>query len=260
MTAAETPSVTLSSGSSMPLIGFGTWQLQRDDAYRSVLAALECGYRHLDTATAYGNESEVGRAVRDSAVPRNEIFVTTKLPPDASARARETIDASLEALGMDHVDLWLIHWPPDGVASPETWERMLTARDDGLTTSVGVSNYSISQIDELIAATDEAPAVNQIPWAPPLFDAGLLTESRARHVVVEGYSPFRRTNLDDPKLKDIADAHAVTPAQVVLRWHVQHEVVAIPKSATPARIASNLDVFGFELSDAEMQRLDALDD
>ena len=257
-TPSDQPSVTLPGGSAMPLLGFGTWTLTGDEARQSVLTALEYGYRHLDTATAYENESAVGRAVRDSGVPRDDVFVTTKLPPDAVGRERETIEAGLAALGTDHVDLWLVHWPPNGEARPDTWQRFLEARDEGLATNVGVSNYSVAQIDELVAATGEAPAVNQIPWAPALFDRALLDESRSRGVVVEGYSPFRRTNLDDPVLAEIAAGHGVTPAQVVLRWHVQHEVVAIPKSATPERIAANIDVFRFELSDDEMERLDTL--
>lgn len=254
--APTTPSVTLTSGAAMPIVGFGTWQLTGAAAQRSVAAALEAGYRHVDTATVYGNQVQVGRAVRESAVARDDVFVTTKLPPDDCDRARETIEASLESLGMDHVDLWLVHWPPDGKARPDVWQALLTARSEGLATDVGVSNYSIDQIDELMAATGEAPAVNQIPWAPPLFDAELLAASRERGVVVEGYSPFRRTNLDDPALGAIAEAHGVTPAQVVLRWHVQHEIVAIPKSATPERIAANLDVFSFDLTAAEMRVLD----
>jgi 2,5-diketo-D-gluconate reductase A len=255
---ANDRTVTLAGGVEMPLLGLGTWQARGTQAYETVRTALEAGYRHLDTATMYGNEAEVGRAVRDSGVPREEVFLTTKLPPERSSRVRETIEASLRALGTDRVDLWLVHWPPGGEASPRTWQEVLAAREDGLARAVGVSNYSTAQIDELVAATGEAPAVNQIPWSPWLYDADLLAEHRVRGVVVEGYSPFRRADLDDPVLVGIADAHGVTAAQVVLRWHVQHRVVAIPKSVTPERIAANIDVFGFALDDAEMARLDAL--
>lgn len=255
---AEPRSVTLTGGVAMPLVGFGTWQVNGRRGYQTLRQALTAGYRHLDTATMYRNEAEVGRAVRDSGLPREDVFVTTKLPPERAGRERDTLAASLRALGLGYVDLWLIHWPPGGRAAPQTWRELLAARDDGLARAVGVSNYSTSQIDELIAATGEAPQVNQIPWSPSRFDARVLAQSRARGVVVEGYSPFKRTNLAHPVLVEVAAAHGVTPAQVVLRWHVEHGVVVIPKSSTPERIASNLDVFGFALTEAEVARIDAL--
>ncbi|HEX6417032.1 MAG TPA: aldo/keto reductase [Acidimicrobiales bacterium] len=250
-------SVVLTGGARMPLVGFGTWQLSGRRAYRAVRTALDVGYRSIDTATMYDNEAQVGRAICDSGISREQLFVTTKLHPSDAGRERATIEASLAALGLDHVDLWLIHWPPGG-AGVRTWEQFLAARDDGLATSVGVSNYGIAEIDELVAATGDTPAVDQVPWAPPLFDAGLLAACRRRGVMLEGYSPFKRTDLRDATLAAIARRHGVTPAQVVLRWHVQHRVVAIPKSATPRRIAENLDVFGFALSGDEMRSLDGL--
>jgi diketogulonate reductase-like aldo/keto reductase len=159
---------------------------------------------------------------------------------------------------MDHVDLWLVHWPPRGRALVSTWRELLAARDRGLARTVGVSNYSIAQLDELIAATGAAPQVNQIPWAPALYDAVLLDAHRRRGVVLEGYSPFKNTNLRHPVLVEIAARHGVTPAQVVVRWHVDHQVVVIPKSATPERIAANFDVFGFSLTNEELARIDGL--
>jgi diketogulonate reductase-like aldo/keto reductase len=159
---------------------------------------------------------------------------------------------------MDHVDLWLVHWPPRGRARPETWKEFLAVRDEGLARAVGVSNYSTVQLDQLIEATGEAPQVNQIEWAPSLYDAAVLEEHRRRGVVLEGYSPFRNTDLGDPVLVEVADAHGVSPAQVVLRWHIDHGVVAIPKSRTPERIAANFDVFGFSLTDQELRRIDGL--
>ena len=240
----------------MPLLGFGTWQLGGAQAYRAVRTALDVGYRLVDTATVYRNEAEIGRALRDSGNATEDVFVTTKLPPGNAGSERATIEASLSLLGLDRVDLWLVHWPPADRHLVRTWERVLEIRDDGLAVSVGVSNYSIDQIDRLIAATEEAPAVNQVRWAPSLFDAGMLAASRERGVVVEGYSAFKNTDLEDPALVTIARRHGVSTAQVVLRWHVQHRVVAIPKSATPDRIAQNFDVFGFELSDAEMHTID----
>ncbi len=250
--------VTLPGKIEMPLLGFGTWQARGDDAYRATRYALEVGYRHLDTATGYGNEAEVGRALADSGVPREEVFVTTKVPPDHAGRARRTIEESLSALGTGQVDLWLIHWPPGGQASPQMWRDLLSARDDGLARSVGVSNYSAAQIDELTGATGVTPAVNQIKWAPALYDAQVLAEHRDRGVVLEGYSPFRASDLSAPTLTEVADAHQVTSAQVVLRWHLQHGVVVIPKSVTPERISANADVFGFQLTDEQMSRIDAL--
>jgi diketogulonate reductase-like aldo/keto reductase len=226
--------------------------------YRAVRYALEVGYRHIDTATMYRNEAEVGRAVRDSGVPRDDVFVTTKLPPTDAGRERSTLDRSLRALGMDSVDLWLIHWPPPGGASHQVWKSLLGIRDDGLARAVGVSNYSIAQLDELVRATGEAPEVNQIRWGPALYDSNQVDAHRRREVVVEGYSPFKTTDLRHPVLVEIARRHRVTPAQVVVRWHIDRGVVVIPKSATPERIAANFDVFGFSLDDDELSRVDAL--
>ncbi len=248
----------LAGGVPIPLVGFGTWQLRGRHAYESVRYALRAGYRHLDTATMYRNEAEVGRAVRDADVPRREAFVTTKLPSGNAGRERATIDASLRALGLTYVDLWLVHWPPGGRARPDTWREFLAVRDDGLARTVGVSNYSVRQLDELITATGQAPAVNQIPWGPTLHDRRVLAEHRARGVLVEGYSPLKNTDLRDPVLASVAAAHGVTPAQVVLRWHVQHGIVVIPKSGNPERIAANLAIFDFDLTADEMARIDGL--
>lgn len=254
----EASSVRLASGAAMPMLGLGTWELRGEQGYAAVRHALEVGYRHIDTAKAYRNEAEVGRAVKDSGVPREQVFLTTKLPPDDAGQERETLQASLKALDTDFVNLWLVHWPPDDKAGVGTWEQLLTLRELGLARDVGVSNYSPAQIDELADTTGVAPAVNQIKWSPALFDPGRLAHSRKRGVVLEGYSPFRAGRLDDPTLGEIAAAHGVTPAQVVLRWHIEHDVVCIPKSAQPERIESNFDVFGFSLSADEVARIDGL--
>jgi diketogulonate reductase-like aldo/keto reductase len=242
----------------IPLLGFGTWQLRGAAAYEAVRDALEAGYRHLDTATMYGNEAEVGRALKDSGVPRDEVFLTTKLPPERVGDERATIEASLRALGVDAVDLWLIHWPPASGRSVSAWREFLAAREAGLIRAAGVSNYDAPGIDELVAATGERPAVNQIRFGPALWDPGVVAAHRERGVVLEGYSPFKTTNLHDPVLTRIAQAHGVDPARVVLRWHVQHEIVVIPKSKTPERIARNADLDGFALTEAEMAAVDAL--
>jgi diketogulonate reductase-like aldo/keto reductase len=251
----EIPVVDLGAGVAIPMVGFGTWQMQGREAYQAVRHALQAGYRHIDTATIYRNEDEVGRAIADSGLDRKDIFVTTKLPPGNARRARATISDSLRALGTDYVDLWLVHWPPRRQASPQVWREFLAIREEGLCRSVGVSNYSLAEIDELIAATGERPAVNQIPWSPSQYDPALLAAHAERKVAVEGYSSLKNTRLRNPVLAEIAAGHGVTPAQVVLRWHLELGIIVIPKSARPERIESNLDLFSFSLTSDEMARL-----
>lgn len=253
----DTHTVALPGGTRMPLIGLGTWLLNGHRGYEAIRTALEIGYRHIDTATMYRNEAEVGRAISDSRVPREQIFITTKLPPHHAGRERDTILASLRALGTDYVDLWLIHWPPHG-ASPRTWREFIAVRNAGLARSIGVSNYTLKQLDELRDATEETPAVNQIRWSPSLHDAQVLAGHRERGVVLEGYSPFKNTDLADPRLAKIAAQYRVSPAQVVVRWHVQHGIVVIPKSARPERQSANIDVYGFSLSRQVIADIDAL--
>jgi diketogulonate reductase-like aldo/keto reductase len=250
--------VEISPGVRMPLLGLGTWQSRGRACEAAVSRALEVGYRHIDTARAYRNEAEVGRALAASGVPREDVFVTTKMWPDRAGRERETLDESLTALDLDYVDLWLIHWPPDGRARPDVWERFVEARADGLARAVGVSNYSVAQLDELLDATGAMPSVNQVEWGPALHDGGTLGEHRRRGVQLEGYSPLKTTDLRNRRLAAVAEAHGVTPAQVVIRWHLQHEIVVIPKSANPERIAENADVFAFSLGEEEMAAIDAL--
>ena len=258
MSTTENPTVTIAPGVEMPLVGLGTWQANGDEAYDAVRCALDVGYRHIDTATMYANEQEVGRAVRDSGVPRDEVFITTKLPSGNAGRERETIEASLRALDVERVDLWLIHWPPGGRAAPEVWERFVEVQAEGLARAIGVSNYDERQIDELVAATGVTPAVNQIEWSPALYDAGVVEALRSRGVTLEGYSPFKSANLRDRVLVEVAERHGVTTRQVVVRWHIEHGIVVIPKSSDPERIAANFDVFGFALDADEVARIDAL--
>lgn len=250
------PALPLSGGAEIPLIGFGTWQITGDECYRAVRTALDAGYRHLDTATVYENEDQVGRALRDSGVPRDEVFVTTKCPGDSSDPGA-VLDASLAALDVDAVDLWLVHWPDGGVRT-DLWERMVAAREAGRARAIGVSNYSPDQIDQVTSAVGVAPQVNQIPWAPPLHDPAVLSAHRERGVVVEGYSPFKKSDLGDPVLREIAGAHGVATTHVVLRWHLEHDIVVLPKSVTPERIAANLAITGFALTAEEVARIDAL--
>jgi diketogulonate reductase-like aldo/keto reductase len=256
--APEIPSAALPGGVSMPLLGFGTWRLRGSAGYEAVLAALQVGYRHLDTATMYGNEAEVGHALRDSGLDRGEVFITTKLPPGKAGYERKTLTASLRALGTSYVDLWLVHWPPPARALAPVWREFLALRSQGLARAVGVSNFSITQIDRLIQATGEAPAVNQIPWSPAQFDEAVLEDSLEREVTLEGYSPLKGTDLGHPVLTGIAEKQGVTPAQVVLRWHLEHGIAVIPKSAHPERIAANFDVLSFSLTPDEVAQIDRL--
>lgn len=253
-----TTTVNLPGGTALPLIGFGTWQLRPKTAYESVRAALETGYRHIDTATLYQNESDVGRAVKDSDVDREQVFITTKLRPQDARHARRTLESSLRLLDTDYVDLWLIHWPTGRDELVSTWQELLSAKDAGLVRNVGVSNYSTTQTDLLTKATGQQPAVNQIPWSPAQHDPALLEEHRSRGIVVEGYSGLKNTDLNDPVLTEIADKHGVTPAQVVLRWHLEHDIVILPRSSRRERIATNYDLDGFRLTPEDITAIDGL--
>jgi 2,5-diketo-D-gluconate reductase A len=251
------PAAQLTNGR-MPLLGFGTWQISNSDVSDAVAVALEAGYRHIDTATAYRNESGIGKALAASSLPRDAIFLTTKLPPDHVGRERRTLEASLAMLGLDYVDLWLIHWPPNGKAAPHAWAKLAEAQQDGLARSIGVSNYSLDQIDELITATGVTPAVNQIRWGPPLYDQSVAAGLQQRGTVLEGYSPFKVTNLKDPVLVAIAAAHDATTAQVIVAWHIGHGFVVIPKSVHRERIIANAAGVRIQLTPEEIAAIDGL--
>jgi diketogulonate reductase-like aldo/keto reductase len=248
----------LAGGGRMPLLGFGTWQIKGRRATDAVGWALEAGYRHLDTATVYGNEKQVGAGLRDSGVPRHDVFVTTKCPPSHAGRELDTLRTSLDLLGTDHVDLWLIHWPGGSGADVAMWRALIEAREQGRARAIGVSNYDLDQVDELARETGVTPAVNQIEWSPLLFDRAVLDGHRDRGVVLEGYSALRGGTLEHPVIGDIAERLGRTPAQVIIRWHLQHRIVVIPKSVQQERIRSNADVGGFELSPDDMAAIDAL--
>jgi diketogulonate reductase-like aldo/keto reductase len=242
---------------SMPLLGFGTWQIKGRQATDATAAALEAGYRHVDTATVYGNEGEVGQGLQRSGIARDEVFLTTKCPPDRADDALGTLRRSLDLLGTDHVDLWLIHWPGDG-SMVDLWQSFVEAREQGLTRDIGVSNFEVAMIDEVTSATGAAPAVNQIEWSPLLFDPAVVAAHRERGVVLEGYSALRGGTLDQPVIVSVAERLGRSPAQVIIRWHLQHGIVVIPKSRQADRIRSNADVGGFELTADDMAALDAL--
>ena len=254
----EIPAVDLGGGVAIPMVGFGTWQMRGQLAYEATRHALQAGYRHIDTATMYRNEEQVGRAIADSGLDRADVFVTTKLPPGNAGRARATMAESLKALRTDYVDLWLVHWPPRGRNLVPLWRDFLAARDEGLARAVGVSNYRLREIDDLIDATGERPALNQISWSPSRYDAALLAAHAERGVAVEGYSPLNGTRLRDRTLAEIAAKYGVTTAQVVLRWHLEIGVIVIPKSARPERIEQNLDLFSFSLTPEEVARLNRI--
>jgi 2,5-diketo-D-gluconate reductase A len=251
------PAVSLGAGS-MPLLGFGTWQIEDSEVAEATTFALEAGYRHIDTATGYRNERGIGEALAAAGLARDSIFVTTKMPPDHVGRERRTLEESLAKLGLDHVDLWLVHWPPNGKATPSAWEQFVQAQQEGLATSIGVSNYSLAQIDELVAATGVTPAVDQIRWGPLLYDPAVVSGLAERGVVLEGYSPLQASNLDDPTLVSIAEAHDASAAQVIIAWHIAHRFVVIPKSTRQERIVANAAGAHLELSPDEIAAIDDL--
>ena len=255
--------VALAGGVQLPQMGLGTWPMNDDEAAVAVKSALQIGYRHLDTAENYRNEAGVGQGIRDSGVAREEIFVTTKFNKDwhSVEGARTACEASLKRLGLDYVDLLLIHWPnPAQDRYVQAFEGLLKLRDAGLVHAVGVSNFKVAHLQKLFDA-GLTPQVNQIELSPTRPRKELVALHRVHGVVTESWSPLDRGGdlLKADAIQKAAAAHGVTPAQVVLRWHVQQGLVAIPKSADPERQRLNLDVFGFALSAAEMAAIDALE-
>jgi len=255
---ASGPRRRLADRNEIPLLGLGVWQIpdgrECEDAVRW---ALEAGYRHVDTAQAYGNERSVGRGLRDSRVPREDVFVTTKFEPardDAEAEA----EVSLERLGVEYVDLYIVHWPEGGPTW--AWDGMQRARDRGYARSIGVSNFSIAQLDELLAVAGTPPVVNQVEFSPFAYRRALLEGCEERGVAVEAYSPLGTgIHLGDERVEQIAGRLGRTPAQVLIRWCLERDLVVIPKSAHRDRIEENAQVFDFTLSDDDMAALDALD-
>lgn len=260
----RTSTVTLEGGVQMPRLGLGTWRATGETLVRAVREALRVGYRHFDTASMYGNEIELGRALADSGLPREEVFVTSKVwntdqGYDSTLRACE---ASLERLGMDHLDLYLIHWPvPD--RRLDTWRALERLREEGLARAVGVSNYLTDHLEELLAQADRPPAANQIELHPFNFRAReeVVELCRREGVVVEAYSPLARgRRFDDPVLAGIAEAHGRTPAQVMVRWGLQRDFAVIPKSSQQGHLRENAEVFDFSLDEEEIAALDARDE
>ena len=256
------PNVTLLGGVEIPILGFGVYQIPPDDTERCVAEALEVGYRHIDTAAAYRNEAGVGRAVAASGIARDEVFVTTKLwiHEPGEANARTALEQSLERLGLDHVDLYLIHQPFGDVYS--FWRAMEQAHAEGLARAIGVSNFYPDRLVDLIENNAVVPAVNQIETHPYFQRHDDQSVARERGVQIESWGPFaegKHDLFDDPTLTEIGGAHGKSVAQVVLRWLIQRDVIVIPKSVRRERMAENFDVFDFELTDDDVARIAALD-
>jgi 2,5-diketo-D-gluconate reductase A len=259
------PNVELRDGNSIPQLGFGVFQITPADTEKAVNVALEIGYRHIDTAQMYGNEAEVGAAIAASGIPRDEIFVTSKLnnglhrPDDA----RRAFDGTLSALGIDRIDLFLIHWPLptryDG-DYVSTWTTLAEFAADGRARSIGVSNFQVSHLQRLAAETGTVPAVNQIEVHPYLTNEAVRGYCAEQRIAVEAWSPIAQGGvLGDPVITGIADRVGHTPAQVVLRWHVQRGDIVFPKSITPSRVRENFELFDFEITDADVAAIAALD-
>ncbi|MEL7989263.1 MULTISPECIES: aldo/keto reductase [Streptomyces] len=262
---SKVPPIILNNGVQMPQLGFGVWQVPDDEAFTAVGAALDAGYRSIDTAAAYGNEEGTGKAIARSGIPREELFVTTKLwnsdhGYDAALRA---FDSSLEKLGLDHVDLYLIHWPlPAKDTAVDTYKALEKIYSEGRARAIGVSNFLPEHLERLIDATSVIPAVNQIELHPHLQQRAAREYHDEQGITTEAWSPLGQGKglLEVPAVVAIARKHNVTPAQVVLRWHVQLGNVAIPKSVTPSRIVENIDVFSFELDEEDMAAIRALNE
>ena len=251
----------LNDDNSIPWLGLGVYRIAAGKpCLRAVTHALSIGYRHIDTAAMYGNEEDVGRAIRESGIPRDDLFVTTKLwnSDQGYASAIKACDASLAKLKLDYIDLYLIHWPEPGKRL-DSWRALVDLRMRGKCRSIGVSNYTIAHLKELLARSEVVPSVNQVEFSPFLYQAELLDFCRARGIQLEAYCPLTRgEKLDDPIVGKVARRHGKTPAQVLLRWALQHRVVVIPKSAQPPRIDENADLFDFSLDESDMAALDSL--
>ncbi|MET0843821.1 MAG: aldo/keto reductase [Mycetocola sp.] len=259
------PVLPLNSGATIPQLGFGVFRVDPDETERIVTDALELGYRHIDTAAIYGNEEGVGRAIAASGIPREDLFITTKLwnSDQGTQSAYDAIDLSLEKLGLDTVDLYLIHWPtPKRDLYRESWAALQKIQADGKATSIGVSNFLVEHLEAILADGGAVPAVNQIELHPALQQPEVVAFSRSHGIQIEAWGPLGQGKyplFDEPSVAAAAAAHGKSPAQVVLRWHLQNDNIVFPKSNSRTRIAENLDLFDFELSDAEVAAISALE-
>lgn len=260
---SNVPTIRLNDGRTMPALGFGVWQIPDDDATKATLEAIAAGSRSIDTAQIYRNEAGVGRALASTDVPRSELFVTTKVWNSDQGRdaTRRAFDESLAKLGTDYVDLYLIHWPaPKRGLYVETWQALVELQKEGRARSIGVSNFGPPELAKIIEATGVTPAVNQIELHPRFQQRETRAFHEAHGIATEAWSPLGQGQLlQDPTVTAIAKKHGRTAAQILLRWHLRHGFIAIPKSVHPARIRENFDVVGFDLDDADAKALDALD-
>lgn len=248
----------LNNGVSLPAPGLGTWQMTGKVCEKAVIWALDVGYRHIDTAALYGNETEIGNAIRASKIPREELFVTTKLWNSDHANPQKAFEESLKRLGLEYVDLYLIHWPvPQRIATWNVLEKLL---ESGNCKAMGVSNFTIRHLEELLTASTVVPTVNQVEFTPFVYQKELLDFCKKNRIVLESYSPLTRgNNLDDAILQQLAEKYGKSAAQIILRWNIQHGVVPLPKSKTPERIKENFDIFDFTISSHDMRKIDKLD-
>lgn len=259
------PTLSLLDGRRIPQLGYGVFKVPADDTRRAVTEAFELGYRHIDTAAIYGNEQGVGEAIAESGIPRDDLFITTKLWNDRhdADEPRRAIEESLDKLGIDAVDLYLVHWPtPARDNYVHAWERLIELQAAGLTRSIGVSNFLVPHLERIVAETGVVPVVDQIELHPAYQQRDVVEWAVAHGVLIEAWGPLGQGKYDlfgTPAVADAAAAHEKTPAQIVLRWHLERGNVIFPKSVRRERLAENLDVFDFTLTDAEIGAIDALD-
>lgn len=262
-TTSRVPDVTLNNGVTIPQLGYGIWQVSREQTSELVQHAIEAGYRHIDGAAAYGNEAELGQAIAATSVPREELFITTKLwnADQGYDTTLGAFDSSMEKLGIEQLDLYLIHWPtPTRGLYAETWRAFEKLLADGRTRAIGVSNFRIEDLRHLMDAFDVVPAVNQIEVHPRFQNRELRAFHQEHGIATEAWSPLGHGGLlDDPVVTGIANDHGVSPAQVLLRWHLDEGNIVFPKASSPERISQNIDVFGFSLTPEQIAKIDGLE-
>lgn len=264
MSALSIPNVTMADGKEIPQLGLGVFKVDPGETRRIVGEAFEAGYRHIDTARIYNNEAEVGEAITESGIDRGDLFITTKLWNDSHERAQEAFDASMEKLGLDRVDLYLVHWPlPMYGTALGAWRSLIEIAESGRATSIGVSNFEIEHLEQLIDETGVVPAVNQVELHPLHQRRELREYCAERGIAVEAWGPLAQGKsdlLERPQVVAAAEAHGKTPAQVLLRWHVQAGTIVFPKTSRRERMVENAAIFDFELSEAEVAAIDAMDE
>lgn len=263
MVVLNVPHIQLNDGNVIPQLGIGTYKLQGEDAYRITQAGLEMGYRHIDTAKLYDNEKEIGRALSDSGVNRDDVYLTTKVWPTDFSAVQASVEGSLRRLGTERVDLVLLHWPVPTLGTAwQAWEQLIRVRELGLAASIGVSNFEVPHLERIIKNTGVVPAVNQIELHPEHQRRELVAFCQKEGIARESWGPIARGRTDlfaRSAVGDAAEAHGVSPAQVVLRWHLQHGTIIFPKTSRVERLRQNADIFGFTLSPQQMSEIDALE-